>query len=250
MYPNDADGNSLHPVHAAAFEAAGFTLVDASGFPVGLEDFTEQISMFKKAGAEQGHGVMPPADFTNFWKQSIQQGWMPKMSMWAKSLLFPESLEALGPIGNNLCCDQWWGPDWPFTSTVLGQTCRQFTDDFEAEAKRQWTQPLAHMMLFEWAIDLLQRTVNVDDKNAIMAAIKTTKLDTIAGPVDFSAPVEPVGPPWAVGPRHIVENVYKVGLCAGQWRMGGKYMFDLISVSNGGHPLIQVQDKALPYTEA
>ena len=39
------------------------------------------------------------------------------------------------------------------------------------------------------AVDALKRATSVDDKEAIIAAIKTTKLDTIGGPIDFTAPV-------------------------------------------------------------
>ena len=108
-----------------------------------------------------------------------------------------------------------------------------------------------HFMVFEWAVDVLKRATNVDDKNAIMTAVKATKLETIAGPIDFTAPVEPVGPPWSPGPRHVVENVYKSPLVGGQWRTANtKYGFDLTIVSNQGASMITVQDKAKEYTGA
>ena len=172
------------------------------------------------------------------------------MSIWGKALLFPQSLEAIGPIGYGLCADQWWGADWPFKSALTGETCRQFADDYEAKTNSQWTQPLAHFMLFEWAYDVLKRTTNVDDKNAIMTAVKSTKLDTIIGPIDFSAPVEPNGPPWKAGPRHVVENVYKINHPAGQWVKGTKWPFDLVTVSNAGSPSIPVGAELQPYTAA
>ncbi|MFH0914893.1 MAG: hypothetical protein V1912_00395, partial [bacterium] len=63
-------------------------------------------------------------------------------------------------------------------------------------------------------------------------------------------PVEPVGPPWQPGPRHVVENVYKSPLVGGQWRASTKYPFDLTIVSNVGADMITVQDKVQPYTGA
>jgi branched-chain amino acid transport system substrate-binding protein len=248
LYSNSADGNAVHDVEAPILEQMGFTVVDGSGFQEGTEDFTAQISMFKKAGAEMGHGLLNPGDFINFWKQSIQQSWLPKVSIWGKALLFPQSLEAIGPIGVGLCADQWWGANWPYKSALLGEDCRQFADDYESRTNSQWTQPVAHFMLFEWAYDVLTRTPSVDDKDAIMEQVKTTKLETMIGPIDFTEAVEPPGPPWAAGPRHIVENVYKINHPAGQWVEGTKWPFDLVTVSNAGSPMIPVEAELQPYT--
>ncbi len=93
------------------------------------------------------------------------------------------------------------------------------------------------------AVDTLQRATSVDDKEAILAAIKTTKLDTIGGPVDFTAPVIGATPPFQVGPCHIVENVYKTPLVGGQWRKGTTWPYELTICSNAAGPMIPVQDK-------
>jgi branched-chain amino acid transport system substrate-binding protein len=247
LYANDTDGNAVHDVELPTLKQ-GFKIVDGSGFADGTEDFSSIISQFKKGGAEMGHGLLLPTDFVNFWKQAIQQSWVPKVSVWGKALLFPQSLQAIGSIGHGLCADQWWGADWPYTSALLNQTCRQFTDAYESKTNSQWTQPVGHFMLFEWAYDVLKRTTSVDDKNAIMTAVKGTKLQTIIGPVDFTAPVEPTGPPWKAGPRHVVENVYKINHVIGQWVKGTKWEFDLVTVSNAGAPTIPIGAKLQPYS--
>ena len=41
-------------------------------------------------------------------------------------------------------------------------------------------------MVFEWAVDVLKRTKNVDDKNDIIAQVASTNVETIDGPVDFT----------------------------------------------------------------
>ena len=135
-------------------------------------------------------------------------------------------------------------PAHPFKSSLNGETCAEFAQKYsDAGNGRQWTQPLLHFIIFEMAIDALKRANNPEDKQAILDAIKATKLETIGGPIDFSAPVEPVGPPWATGPRHVVENVYKTPLVGGQWRKGTKYPFELTICSNAAGPMIAVQDK-------
>ena len=113
-------------------------------FQNGTEDFTAQITSFKKAGCEVGLGVFVPPDFTNFWKQCKQQGWNPKVASYAKCLLFPQSLEALGDVGVGLTTEVWWAPTHPYTSALLGETCQQFADEFTKRTNQQWTQPLLH----------------------------------------------------------------------------------------------------------
>lgn len=248
MFPNDADGNALGPIWREAWEPNGLTVVEVSGFQPGTEDYTAQISQFKKAGCEIGYGIFSPPDMTNFWKQSVQQGWIPKIPTYAKALLFPQTVDAMGSIANNVCAEVWWTPSYPFTSQFLGQNCQEFAADYEAKTGQQWTQPLMHFLLFEWAVDVLKRTKSVDDPEAIIEAVAATNLETIAGVIDFTAPVEPAGPPFTVGPCHIHKNVYKSPLAAGQWRTSTKYPFDLTIVGNKACPMVAVEDKIRPYT--
>jgi branched-chain amino acid transport system substrate-binding protein len=88
----------------------------------------------------------------------------------------------------------------------------------------------------EIAIDALKRTQNVDDKESILNALKTTKLNTIAGPVDFTAPV-------AAGTVHPVPNVYTSPLAIGQWVRGMTWPYDLTIVGNGSAPGVPVQSQ-------
>ena len=223
MFPNDADGNALRPIYIPLFEDAGYTVVDGGAFQDATEDFTTQIADFKKAGAELGTGIFIPPDFTNFWKQSAQQGWTPKIATYTKALLFPQSVEALGGIANGLSTEVWWSPNHPFTSPLLKQSCAELAADFESSESQQWTQPLLHFLVFDWAVDVLMRATDIDDKEAIMTAVRGTNMTTIAGKVDFTEAVQPPGPPWKLGPCHVHENVYKSPLVLGQWRTATNY---------------------------
>ena len=248
MFPNDADGNAWLPGWEPVWPEVGYTAIVPSQYQILTEDFTAQISQFKSEGCEIGMGVFIPPDFTNFWKQAHQQGWVPKIGTYAKALLFPESIEALGDIGDGLTTEVWWTPAHPFTSAFLGgETCQQFADEFSKRTGGQWTQPLLHFIIFEMAVDTLQRAANLDDKEAIVAAIKSTKLETLGGLIDFTAPVIGPTPPFQVGPCHIHENVYKTPLVGGQWRKGTTYPFELTICSNAGAPDsgIAVQDKVI-----
>jgi branched-chain amino acid transport system substrate-binding protein len=107
-----------------------------------------------------------------------------------------------------------------------------------------------HFLVFEWAVDVFTRVPDVDDKEAIMTTVQGTSVETLAGPIDFTAPIEPVGPPWEPGPRHVAANVYKSPLVGGQWRTSEEWPFDLTIVGNPAGPMITVQDSVQPYTGA
>ena len=74
-------------------------------------------------------------------------------------------------------------------------------------------------------VDALKRTKNVDSKDDIVAQIASTKLATLAGPVDFTTPAQ-------LGTMHPVKNVYRTPLVGGQWIKGTTYPYELMVVDN------------------
>jgi branched-chain amino acid transport system substrate-binding protein len=189
------------------------------------EDFTTQISEFKKAGCELAVGSPPPPDFANFWKQCLQQKFQPKIVSMGMALLFPQTLEAVGPSACNVIVECPWHPAFPYVSSLTGETCRQLADDYESKTGLQWTPPLGIYGLYEWAVDVLKRAADIDDKETIVAAITSTNLETLYAKIDFSTP--------SPGPKRPVQNVAVGSMCGGQWVKGkGKWQFDLEIVSN------------------
>jgi branched-chain amino acid transport system substrate-binding protein len=236
MFPNDGDGNAwgdkergFPPVLAKD----GFSLLDPGRYQNLSTDYSSQIQKFRESGIEIVTGVMIPPDFTTFWNQAAQRGFKPKIASVGKALLFPSSIEALGANGAGLSTEVWWSPNHPFKSSLTGQSAAQLASAFEAETKKQWTQPIgfAHA-LFEVAADALKRTADLGSAAALRDAIAATNLNTVVGPVRWS------GQP--------VKNVAKTPLVGGQWRAGGKYKYDLVIVENSLAPSIPVADKLKP----
>ena len=67
------------------------------------------------------------------------------------------------------------------------------------------------------------------------------KIDTIVGPIDFTAPLiaaTGTGPAdYPAGPGHKTKNVYDHGLGGAQWLMqGGKWTFDEVPVDKTAAP--------------
>jgi branched-chain amino acid transport system substrate-binding protein len=239
LWPNDADGNAYRKAWPPRLEQEGYTLSDPGAFEDGLEDYTAVISTFKTSGAEICAGVLSAPDFTNFWTQSKQQGYNPKAVTIGKALQFWQTVEKLGDIGIGLTTVIYWTPTFPFKSSLTGETCQAFADEYEKRQGEQWVQPLYHYALFEMAVDSLKRTENVDDKAAIATALSTMKLETLAGPVDFTLPVEP-------GSKRPVPNVYRTVCAAGQWVKGTKYPVELKITTNKGHEIIPVEQATTP----
>jgi branched-chain amino acid transport system substrate-binding protein len=233
LFPNDADGNAwgdpqrgFPPVLAKD----GFKLVDPGRFQNLTADFSAQIAAFKKDNAEIVTGVLIPPDIRTFLTQARQQGFRPKVVTVGKALLFPASVEALGELGDGMTTEVWWTPTVPYKSSLTGQSAKQLADAYEADTKKQWTQPIGFVhALFEVAIDTFKRTKDLGSKASIRDAMVATNLNTVVGNVS-----------WGKGP---VRNVTKTPLAGGQWVPGRKYKYELVVVDNQTAPNVPVAGK-------
>jgi branched-chain amino acid transport system substrate-binding protein len=242
MWANDADGQTNRTNWPKPMATAGYTLIDGGAYQPGMEDYTSIIDKFKKGGAELVCGLMSPGDFTNFYKQIGQQSFHPKFIGVGKAINFPQTVDALGDSAIGLSTTVWWHPTYPFKSALTGENCRQHADNYEAAMGVEWSMPLLHFSVFEWAADVLKRTTDLDDKNKIIEAVSTTKLDdTVCGPIDFTA---------KVGSTRLrpVPNVVRTPIAAGQWGKSNnpKWKHDLFLLSNVNWPMIPVSGKMTP----
>ena len=227
LFPNDGDGEAWSDPElpfSMPITEAGYTITNPGLYPNGNDNFSSQIQAYRGANAQILTGVPLPPDFTTFWTQAQQQGFVPQIASVGKALLFPSSVEALGGAGENLSSEVWWSPTHPFESSLTGQTCQELSDAFERRTGQQWTQPLgfAHA-LFEVANSVFKRSRDPKDKDRVVRAIRRTNLDTIVGKVDW-------------GGEGVPRNIAKTPLVGGQWvRSDGEFEYDLIVVSNKDH---------------
>ena len=118
MWPNDADGNAIRAALGPLLTKAGYTIVDPGAYTDGTNDYSSQIAEFKAKDCQIFNTFPIPPDFATFWQQAAQQGYKPKIAQIAKTGLFPSQVEALGPIGVNLAGGEYWGPTWPYSSSL------------------------------------------------------------------------------------------------------------------------------------
>jgi len=226
LWPNDGDGlawSSPEVGFPPALEEAGYTIVDPGRYENLKDDFSAEITLFIENDVEIVTGVMLPPDLGTFLTQASQQGFNPVMFTVGKAALFPSVVQSISDnLGEGLTTEIWWTPSHPFTSSLTGETAQELADAYTEATESQWTQPIgfAHA-LFEVAVDVLQRTEDLDDKTTIVAAITETDLDTIVGHLS-----------WADGP---VPNVAKTPLVGGQWQSGGDWPLDLVITTNSQH---------------
>jgi branched-chain amino acid transport system substrate-binding protein len=239
MFSNTADGiawtdpkSGMPPL----LDAAGYQYVLPEMYNPGTEDFTAEISLFKKEGCELQYGTMTDPELSNFWKECLQQGYHPKLMGAAKALVTPEALEALGPIGYGLYTSAGWTPAFPFKDTLTGMGSQEIADEYEQLTGHQWAPIIQEYPRFEWAIDIFKRTKDLDSAESILEALVATNLTTLIGPIDLTSPVK-------LGTDHPVPNCYRPQMPAGQWRKGTKWPFDFVITANAGGPLVPVQDK-------
>ena len=241
---NDADGvaaadpeKGILPI----FKARGYKVIDPGRFNLTTNDFSAQIAAFKNAHAEVLNGILPFPTFANFWAQAAQQGYNPRACAIGKALLFPSSVNALGPRGKYLSNEVWWSNHHPFKSSLTGQSAAQYCEQYEEVTKKQWTQPLGFRhALFEVGLDVVKRAQNPESAASVIEAVRITRLDTIVGPIQWQGP-----PPneWTQIP---VKNVCTTPVVGGQWVPGKKWTYDLVVTTDRRCPLIPVQAKIQP----
>ncbi|WP_207101740.1 ABC transporter substrate-binding protein [Paracoccus shandongensis] len=236
LFPQNIDGETWGNEEyglPAPTRAAGYEVVIPGYFQPRTNDFSAQIAEFKAKGCEIIGGIAYPDDLKTFVTQCNQQGFKPKAITVAAALLFPGGVEAMGGLGNGMTTEVWWTPAFPFQSSLTGQTGREIADGWEADQKRQWTQPLGYShALLEVAVDILKRSTDPLDREANRESMAATDLSTVCGPVRFG------------GTPH--RNICTMPIFGGQWVKGANWPYDLKIVDNTVNQLFPPEQKIVP----
>ncbi|MGD0560255.1 MAG: ABC transporter substrate-binding protein [Streptosporangiaceae bacterium] len=230
-FPNDSDGNVFRAVWPGFAKKAGYTLVVPPPYTDGATDYTSLISAFKAGNCELFTNVSLPPDFAIMWKQMYQQGFHPKLATVGKDLLFPSDTYSLGSLANNVAINARWNPVLPYQSSLTGQTCTEYGNDFETTTGGQWIQSMGgSYALFEVAHAVFTSVSDPKDKTEVAATLQKIDIPmTMVGPLDWSDPKNP-----APG----VRVIFPVGA---QWQKGTKYPYDLLVVDNTLNPKVPIQ---------
>jgi len=208
----------------------GYREVHGGFFKMATDDFTNQVSAFKNAGAEIVSGLVLPSHWATFWNQAAQAGYRPQVCTMAAAFLFASAITSLGRRGDGMSTEVWWTPKFPYKSSITGQSARELATEWENTTGKQWTQPLGYAHAI-WEVGLAALTSSGDpkDKEAVRHAIATLSVDTIVGPVRLKDTP--------------IKNVSVTSMAGGQWRKtkAGRFPYDLLIVYNATAPQIPVE---------
>ncbi len=212
----------------ASLGKGGYSIVDVGEFQPGADDFSRQIVAFRDAGCDIVTGLFSPPEWAVFWRQAQQLGFKPKIATPAKALLFPSGIEALGKAGDGMSTEIWWTPNYPFKSTLTGQSCAEIAAEYSKSSGKRWTQPIGVVhALWELGINALKNAADPTDPDAIQTVIKSTRMTTVVGDID-----------WAGSP---IKNVAKLKIAGGQWRLQPDGTYDLKVTYNRNAPEVPIQ---------
>ena len=234
-FPNDSDGNAFRAVFPPILKGAGYKMELSSPYADGLTNYSSMISQFKNSGADFFTNVPLPPDFATMWKQSVQQGFKPKLATVAKVLLFPTDAYAMGSLAYNIATDAWWAPSLPWHSSFTGQSCQELADAYTTAGNGQPNSNISNYTLFEIAYKALTSVNDPHNKEEVAAAIhKVVIPDAVAGPMDFTSSKNPA-PGVVITPP--------VGI---QWQKGTTYPLEAKVVDNTLLPQAKITGDLLP----
>ncbi|MGH3215713.1 MAG: hypothetical protein ACRDL9_14210 [Trebonia sp.] len=176
-----------------------------------------------------------PPDFATMWKQSLPQGFKPKLATVAKVLLFPTDAYAMGSEVYNIATDSWWVPSLPWHSSFTGQSCQELAAAYTAAGNGQPNANISNYTLFEIAYKALTSVNDPHNKAEVAAAIHQVVIpDAVAGPMDFTSSKAPA-PGVVITPP--------VGI---QWQKGTTYALEAKVVDNTLLPQAKITGDLLP----
>src|SRR5437764_991863 len=208
----------------------------------GTNDYSAQIGKFKSEGVEIFNTFPIPPDFATFWRQAAQQGLTKqiKIAQIAKTGLFASQVSALGSLGFDLASGAYWGPTWPYHSSLTGIKNKDLAAGYTKVSGKQWNQQLGpSLALFDVAAAVLKASGNPKDKTKVANAMKHLSGMTPLGVLHWGTG----------GAKNPVPNVVATPIPGGQWVRGsGKYKYVWVYCEHTDDHRIPIQAKLKPYS--
>jgi branched-chain amino acid transport system substrate-binding protein len=167
---------------------------------------------------------------------------MVKIAQIAKTGLFASQVAASGTLGYNLASAEYWGPTWPYRSSLTGISSAALGAGYTKRTGRFVNQQAgATMALFDVAAGALEASGNPKDKSAVAAALSKLKVQTPIGPLHWGAG----------GAKNPVGNIVSTPIVGNQWRKspkGGKFNLELVVCEHADDPQVPIASKLISYS--
>jgi branched-chain amino acid transport system substrate-binding protein len=215
---------SRHPLHgfAPAARARGHRLLEPAPYREPARELGGHVEAFRDAGADVVTSAATGRDLGLFRARADAAGWRPRLITCSRWLAYPPSVTGAGgrPAQADVATLAYWTPSHPYASSLDGTTAAELARAYEQRTGRQWLQPLGlAYALFEVAVHALTGADDPTDPASVAAALRGSRLPTMAGVLD-----------WTAGP---VPNVATVALAGGQWQRGTRHDYELTVVTAG-----------------
>ena len=215
-----------------AMTPAGYKEVSTGLFKLDTDDFSSQVTAFKNANADIVSGMAFQNHFATFWNQAAQAKYAPEVATVAAAFLFPAGVNVLGDRGGGVSTEGWWTPNFPYKSSLTGQSGQDLAAAWTADTGKQWTQPIGYdHAVWEVGLAALKASGDPKDHDAVRDAIAALDMETVIGPVKFK--------------DSPIKSVALTGVGGGQWRKtkGGKFPYELFVVNNQLAPGLKLDDQ-------
>ncbi|MCC8142239.1 MAG: ABC transporter substrate-binding protein [Lachnospiraceae bacterium] len=191
MHATDTEGQTLSTAFLDYIPTLdGYEAYDPGAYTSGATDYTSIINNIKSEDCAIITGVMLTSDFGTFFSQLKSSGYMPKATLIGKATLFKSDVEACGADGlaDKLCSEIWWTPDYPYNSSITGQTSQEIADAWiEVVPGFDYAPPTAG---YDYAnVEILYNVLKEAgtlDSDAIAECCETITFDTCIGPIDYN----------------------------------------------------------------
>ncbi|MDR2296158.1 MAG: ABC transporter substrate-binding protein [Clostridiales Family XIII bacterium] len=226
VFDTDVDGTVGREAYTRLLKDTGYEIFDPGAYTIGTNDFTGMISKLKDADCDIVCADMITPDFTIFWKQCHQYGYVPKVCTINKGMHYEDLVENLGDgTGNGLTFSALWDKNYPFSSPLLDMTCTEIANKWEDENEAFYPYSIGYdVAMYDILYDALGRAGTLE-KEALRQSILDTNIDTVFGNLSFNA-----------------NRCMQVPAIGTQWVPGDKYEFDKVVVASDTFPAIPAHE--------
>lgn len=180
----------------------GHRLVDPGGYQERAGAFDRHVDRFLAERVQIVTAAADARDLAVFAAAAERRGLRPRLITCSRWLSYPFGAERAGLDGVGTIVA--WTPRHPHRSSLDGRSAAELAAAYEKATGRPWLQPLglAHALV-EVAVHALRSADDPRDRDAVVAALTRTRLDTICGTLD-----------WTAGPA---PSIARIPLTGGRW---------------------------------
>jgi len=221
VFDSEVDGILLSGYLTEMLPGAGYEIVDPGRFPISTTDYTSVITELKNADCDIVIANQVTPNFTTFWQQCHQMGYVPKMVFGGKAEHFEADISALGDIGENVLCEVLWDRTFPYESSLIDYNCDTLAQAWEDEMGTQFPMSLGYdLSIFEVLYEALSNCEDLSN-TTIRDNLKAVEYEGIYGKLSFNE-----------------DNVMEVPCVTCQWIKGDKWAFEKNVTSAVTYPTI------------